>query len=146
MECARPGLQFYAEPTGANRFNNTPGAPKRGELYVICRDGSVQSVWRPESPVEWTLIEDDDKFYFSSPNGPVPCFVRYHATSEDPPVGRHATPQVAEIITKNDDGEIEVSSLLTQCAAIVNDPDQTEAISQFMHGKIGYAEMRARCG
>lgn len=86
-----PGLQFYAEPMGVSRFNITPGMPTPNELYVICRDGSVQSVWNPESPVEWTLFEIDDEFFFSAPSGPAfPCFVRYHATSEDPPDGKNA--------------------------------------------------------
>lgn len=81
----RPGMQFYAEPI----FLRDEG-PKRGELYVICRDGSVQSVWQPERLIDWTLMEStpETHYYFGTLNDPKPCLVFYHATSEDPPEGR----------------------------------------------------------
>lgn len=82
------------------------------------------------------------------------------------------TPQRAEIIEQNDDGE-EVTSAppgapmkprapptlaqldtisrnlnpdLARCAVMVSDPDQTDALTAFAEGKLSYAEMRARCG
>lgn len=81
-------------------------------------------------------------------------------------------PQCAEITEQKDEGE-EVTSappgapmkprapptfaqldtisrnldpLLAQCAVIMGDPDQTEALTEFAEGKLSYAEMRARCG
>jgi hypothetical protein len=38
--------------------------PKGGELYIICRDGSVQSVYEPSRPIGWELLENDDRFYW----------------------------------------------------------------------------------
>lgn len=107
MEVCRPGLQFYAEPM-AGYVHSGPG-PVRGELYVVCRDGSVQSVWNPEQNVGWELIEDGDSWFYSTTDGLKPCLVRYHATSEDPPVGRSARPQNAEVIEQVDKA-LEVSS------------------------------------
>ncbi len=36
--------------------------------------------------------------------------------------------------------------ILAQCAQIVNDPEQTEALAKFAEGKMSYAEMRGLCG
>lgn len=63
------------------------------------------------------------------------------------------TPQNAEITQAPDDGQKEVTSrlasidpVLAECAAIVGDPVQTEALTRFAEGKLSYAEMRALCG
>ena len=39
-----------------------------------------------------------------------------------------------------------LSPQLAACAALVNDPVQTDAIAKFAEGKLSYAEMRALCG
>lgn len=39
-----------------------------------------------------------------------------------------------------------IDPLLAQCAVVVNDPVQTEAMARFAEGKMSYAEMRALCG
>jgi hypothetical protein len=64
-------------------------------------------------------------------------------------------PQKAEI-TEQKDTDDEVDSklakiakfnpLLAQCAAIVDDPAQTDAMAKFAEGKMSYAEMRGLCG
>lgn len=179
-----PGLQFYAEqvdplcsPTGLFPTMSTyqygfdlEGGPKRNELYVVCQDGSIQSVHEPSRPIGWELIEDGDEFWYrvTQMNHPRKrCAVRYHSRVEDPPAGRGSigsvvvacrrveTPQNAEVTEQSDDGE-EVASqlkkiatidpLLAHCAVILDDPDQTAAMAKFAEGKMSYAEMRGLCG
>ena len=180
-----PGLQFYAEqvdpmypPTGLYPTMSTyqygldlEGGPKRNELYVVCKDGSIQSVHEPSRPIGWELIEGEfDDWYYrvTQMNHPRKrCAVRYHSRVEDPPAGRGhigsvvvacrriETAQNAEVTEQRDDGE-EVSSqlkkiatidpLLAHCAVILDDPVQTEAMAKFAEGKMSYAEMRGLCG
>jgi len=183
-----PGLQFYAEqidplypPTGLYPTMSTyglldlEGGPKRNELYVVCKDGSIQSVHEPSRPIGWELIEEGDEFWYrvTQMNHPKKrCAVRYHSRTEDPPAGRgrigsvvtfgrsymdsQDSPQFGEISEQKDEGESEVSSqlesiskidpLLAQCAVILNDPVQTAAMAKFAAGKMSYAEMRGLCG
>lgn len=174
-----PGLQFYAEqidplhpparlqPTmSMYGLLNLEGGPMRNELYVVCHDGSIQSVHEPSRPIGWELIEDGDEWFYrvTQMNHPRKrCAVRYHSRTDDPPVGRgrigsvvtFERPQKAEITEQKDEGD-EVDSqlkkiatidpLLTQCTAIVGDPVQTEAMARFAEGKMSYAEMRGLCG
>lgn len=179
-----PGLQFYAEqidplypPTGLYPTMSTygildlEGGPRRNELYVVCKDGSIQSVHEPSRPIGWELIEDEfDDWYYrvTQMNHPKKrCAVRYHSRVEDPPAGRGSigsvvtierrveAPQNAEITEQEEEGE-EVASqlkkiatidpLLAQCAVIVGDPEQTAAMAKFAEGKMSYAEMRGLCG
>jgi hypothetical protein len=174
-----PGLKFFAEqidplhpPTGLYPtmsiygLLNLEGGPQRNELYVVCQDGTIQSVYEPSRPIGWELIEDGDEFWYrvTQMNHPRKrCAVRYHSRVEDPPAGRGAIgsvvtrerPQKAEISEQNDSGD-EVTSqlskiatidpLLAQCAAILDDPAQTAAMAKFAEGKMSYAEMRGLCG
>ena len=174
-----PGLQFYAEqidplhpttglyPTmSMYGLLNLEGGPQRNELYVVCQNGSIQSVHEPSRPIGWELIEDGDEFWYrvTQMNHPRQrCTVRYHSRVEDPPKGRGITgsvvvacrrleePQEAEVTEQKDTGD-EVSSiakidpLLAQCAVILNDPVQTAAMAKFAEGKMSYAEMRGLCG
>lgn len=170
-----PGLQFYAEqidplhPPGELQRTTSmygllklEGGPQRNELYVVCQDGSIQSVHEPSRPIGWELIEDGDDWYYrvTQMNHPRKrCAVRYHGRTDNPPRGRGGigsvvaaeTPQNAEITEQRDDGE-EVASLsnidplLAQCAVILNDPVQTAAMVEFAEGKMSYAEMRMHCG
>lgn len=169
---ATPGLQFYADqidpiypPTGLYPTMSTygrldlEGGPQRNELYVVCQDGSIQSVHEPSRPIGWELIEDGDEFWYrvtQMNHVPKRCLVRYHSRVADPPVGRgqigsvvyvcrrRDEPQFAEVIEQQEDeGDAEVSSidpLLAQCAAIVGDPVQTEALAKFTRG------VRGLCG
>ena len=159
-----PGLQFYAEqvdplypPTGLYPTMSTygygmdlEGGPKRNELYVVCKDGSIQSVHEPNRPIGWELIEDEfDDWYYrvTQMNHPKKrCAVRYHSRTDNPPEGHGRIgsvvtverPQNAEITEQKDD-DFEVSSidpLLAQCAVILTDPVQTADL----------AEMRGLCG
>ena len=178
-----PGLQFYAEqidplhpttglyPTmSMYGLLNLEGGPQRNELYVVCQNGSIQSVHEPSRPIGWELIEDGDEFWYrvTQMNHPRKrCAVRYHSRVEDPPKGRGITgsvvvacrrleePQEAEVTEQKDTGD-EVSSelkkiatidpLLAHCAAILGDPEQTAAMAKFADGKMSYAEMRGLCG
>jgi hypothetical protein len=64
-------------------------------------------------------------------------------------------PQKAEITEQKDTGD-EMSSklaeiatidpLLAQCAVMLNDPVQTDAMAKFAEGNMSYAEMRGLCG
>ena len=136
-----PGLQFYAEqvdllypPTGlyptmsTYGLLNLEGGPQRNELYVVCQDGSIQSVHEPSRPIGWELIEDGDDWYYrvTQMNHPRKrCAVRYHSRTENPPVGhgrigsvvtversymdRQDSPQFGEVTEQKDEGD-EVSS------------------------------------
>lgn len=179
-----PGLQFYADPidplypsTGLYPTMSTygrldlEGAPTRNELYVVCKDGSIQSVHEPGRPIGWELIEDGDEWFYrvTQMNHPRKrCAVRYHSRVEDPPAGTGRIgsvvqvcrrivdePQKAEIIEQKDTGDeadsklakiAKFNPLLAHCAAIVDDPVQTDAMAKFAEGKMSYAEMRGLCG
>jgi len=148
-----PGLQFYAE-----QIDSLKGGPQRNELYVVCKDGSIQSTYEPTRPIGWELIEDGDEWFYRVTHMNHPrkrCMVMYHSRVEDPPSGNRHKPQKAEITEQKDTGD-EVSSklakiakfdpLLAQCAAIVDNPVQTDAMAKFAEGKMSYAEMRGLCG
>jgi hypothetical protein len=170
-----PGLQFYAEQIdplhSPEELLRTPstygllnleGGPKRNELYVVCKDGSIQSVYEPSRPIGWELIEEGDEFWYrvTQMNHPRKrCAVQYHSRTEYPPSGRGAvgsvvtaeTSQEAEVTEQKDDGDemtsiSKIDPLLAQCAVILNDPVQTAAMAKFAEGKMSYAEMRGLCG
>jgi hypothetical protein len=180
-----PGLQFYAEqidplhpstglyPTmSMYGLLNLEGGPQRNELYVVCQDGSIQSVHEPSRPIGWELIEGEfDDWYYrvTQMNHPKKrCAVRYHSRTDDPPVSsgrfgsvvqvhrRIETPQNAEVTEQKDEGEPDVTSQLKSiaeldpklaaAAAFLNDPEQTAAMAKFAEGKMSYAEMRGLCG
>jgi hypothetical protein len=71
----RPGLKFEAFPLPTEpRLSRTASlydygaalelAPRKNEIYIICRDGSVKSVYDASRPIGWELLEDDDRFYY----------------------------------------------------------------------------------
>lgn len=156
-----PGLKFFAEhidpptsPCGIEDF------PRRNELYVVCKDGSIQSVYEPSLPIGWELIDDGEEWFYCATQMNHPrkrCSVRYHSRTEDPPAGRGGveTSQEAAVTEQKEDGE-EVESqlesiskldpLLAHCAVLVGDPVQTTAMAKFAEGKMSYAEMRGLCG
>jgi hypothetical protein len=135
-----PGLKFFAEQidpvypaTGLYPTMSTyqfgfdlEGGPKQNELYVVCKDGSIQSVYEPDRPIGWELIEDGDDWFYrvTQMNHPRKrCAVRYHSRMDDPPKGRgrigsvvavcrriEDPPQTAEVATQDDEGEDEVTS------------------------------------
>jgi hypothetical protein len=175
-----PGLKFFADridplcpPTGLFPTMSTyqygfdlEGGPVKNELYVVCQNGTIQSVYEPDRPIGWELIEEGDEFWYrvTQMNHPRKrCAVRYHSRVADPPVGRGAIgsvvvacrrvdePQKAEVTEQKDEGD-EVASisrldpLLAHCAVMVGDPVQTAALAKFAEGKMSYAEMRGLCG
>jgi hypothetical protein len=174
-----PGLKFFAEQidpvypsTGLYPTMSTyglldlEGGPCRNELYVVCKDGSIQSVYEPSRPIGWELVEDGDEWFYrvTQMNHPRKrCAVRYHSREEDPPAGRGRIgstvtcerPQNAEITEEMDHGgdvasQLEkiatIDPLLAHCAEILGDPVQTAAMAKFADGKMSYAEMRSLCG
>lgn len=180
---ATPGLKFFAEqidslypstglyPTMSTYgLLNLEGGPVKNELYVVCKNGTIQSVYEPERPIGWELIEDGDEFWYrvTQMNHPRKrCAVRYHSRTDAPPAGRGAIgsvvvaarrvddlPQNAEVIDQKDDSEVvshlkkiaTIDPLLAQCVEMVGDPVQTAAMARFAEGKMSYAEMRGLCG
>ena len=166
-----PGLQFYADqidppyPTMSTYgLLDLECGPKRNELYVVCKDGSIQSVHEPSRAIGWELIEDGDEWYYrvTQMNHPRKrCAAYFHSWTNDPPVGRIGSvmtveePQNAEISEQNgSDDEVtsqlesisKIDPLLAQCAVLVGDPVQTAAMAKFAEGKMSYAEMRGLCG
>jgi len=161
---AKPGLKFFAEPTSvAPTFGLAPtmstysygdrleGSPTHNELYVVCKDGSIQSVYDPSRPIGWELIEEDSGWFYrvtQMNHSPKPCLVRYHSVDPDPPKGRgrigsivmayrrvEDAPQDAEIIIQKDIDREVISKYNP------DDPDQTTALDKFAKG-----QMRGLCG
>ena len=135
-----PGLKFFAEQIdplhSPEELQRTPstygllnleGGPKRNELYVVCKDLSIQSVYEPSRPIGWELIEDefDDWYYRVTQAGHQRkrCAVRYHSRTDDPPSGRGAVgsvvtierPQDAEVVEQEDEGEEVTSKMRSLC-------------------------------
>jgi len=165
-----PGLKFFAEQidpvyptTGLYPTMSTyglldlEGGPKRNELYVVCKDGSIQSVYDPSRPIGWELIEDEyDDWYYrvTQMNHPKKrCAVRYHSRVEDPPAGHGRIgsvvtverPQKAEVTEQKDRGS-EVTSRRAR------DPVEvgfTEAVREYLDEvheaakSVGVAEIAA---
>jgi len=114
-----PGLKFFVEQvdpvyptTGLAPTMSTygildlEGGPKRNELYVVCRDGTVQSVYEPDRPIGWELIEDGDAWFYrvTQMNHPRKrCSVRFHSLVDDPPAGRGAIGSVVQICRRVED-------------------------------------------
>jgi len=132
-----PGLKFFAEaidplyPPGPGLYRtvSTYGMgdrlecqPKQNELYIVCQDGSIQSVYDPEQPIGWELIKNcNDYFYRVTQVGFMPkkCLVRYHSREPEPPLGAKSIGSTvrcysreAAIYEQQDDGEPEVTSAL----------------------------------
>lgn len=94
--------------------------PKGGELYIICKDGSVQSVSDPNRPIGWELLEDGDVFYWRvtqvgfSPERATVLSVEY---ADNYPDGKGFIGSTVSVCTSRDammidfdDGEDEVTS------------------------------------
>ena len=106
MATIYPGLQFYAEvmatagpaptlcrtPSTYGHGNHLELAPCRNDLYVICADGSVESVWDPARPIGWELLESENGWSYRVTQvgfEPRPCIVSYHSRAvEIRPGGR----------------------------------------------------------
>jgi len=127
-------MQFYCDvapssPGGLCRTPSTYGfgdslelSPVKNELYVICKDGSVQSVNEPDRPIGWELHDTPNGWRFRiSQMGfeSQPCEVTYHSRVDPPPVGGRrvgsrvfaAYSREAAMYEQDDeDGEPEVTS------------------------------------
>jgi len=139
-----PGLKFFAEQidplhapeellrtTSTSGLLNLEGGPKRNELYVVCKDLSIQSVYEPSRPIGWELIEDGDEFWYRVTNHTRKrCAVRYHSRTDDPPQGCgpigsvvvacrrvEDSPQNAEVTEQKDDGEEFTSKMRSLCGS-----------------------------
>jgi hypothetical protein len=67
--------------------------PVENEVYVMCKDGSIQSVFRPDLPIKWELIETGVDFFYKTKEQTKDCLVWWHGKMGDIPEG----PQHAEV-------------------------------------------------
>lgn len=132
-----PGLKFFAEaieplyPPGPGLYRTVSTyqygdrlecQPKMNELYIVCRDGSIKSVYDPEQPIGWELIENGNEYFYRVTQVgfmPKKCLVRFHSRDPEPPVGGESVGSTvrcysreAAIYDQEDDGEPEVTSAL----------------------------------
>jgi hypothetical protein len=135
----KPGLKFTAtciEPmyptTGLHATMSSysygsalEGCPTTNDVYIICQDGSIQSVLDPKRPIGWELIEDGNEWFYrvtQMNHTPKKCAVFYRGHDENPPTGHGfigsqvfvcrriiEEPQCAEI-TEASDSSDEISS------------------------------------
>lgn len=90
--------------------------PRENEVYVMCKDRSIQSVFEPQALIGWELIEGDCDFFYrvKQPHQePITCSVFWHGHLEDIPDGVTVIdmPQCAEVIEQGGESEDEVSSM-----------------------------------
>jgi hypothetical protein len=114
MSLKRPGLLFKAEPM-STVFSHIYGSsyetyPHRNELYVVCKDGSIQSRHDPERYIAWELIENEKEGWSYGHNKPLLVF--FVGWDTDIPDGRGSdlTSTNACIVEGESEGEDEVTS------------------------------------
>ena len=97
----------------ADPIPNGHCAPREHEVYVMCQDHSIQSVFDPKTKIGWYLIEDNNEFFYRAMESAFAkkCYVFFHGRLDDIPAGDSQKPQFAEVIEQGDDGEDEVSSV-----------------------------------
>jgi len=150
MATIYPGLQFYAEvmatadppptlcrtPSTYSYGDRLELAPRRNDLYVICADGSVQSVHEPDRPIGWELLESEYGWSYRVTQvgfDPQPCLVEGHSRAEViRPGGRGVGSRVfvatrIEPLESKPNGEIpELSMAFSRQAAIYETEDDGE--------------------
>lgn len=115
-----PGPGLYRTVSTYQYGDRLECQPKINELYIVCQDGSIQSVYEPDTPIGWELIKTGtDYFYRVTQVGftPKKCMVRYHSREPEPPLGNRAVGSAIQIYSceagiyeQEDTGEPEVSS------------------------------------
>ena len=87
----RPGLMFKAfplEPTAE------PFHVIKNDVYIICKDMSVQSRTDPTIPINWELVELDNNWMYRTKNEMKPIAISFYGWATDIPEG-HTTPRGA---------------------------------------------------
>lgn len=59
--------------------------PVEHEVYVMCEDGSIQSVFRPDLPIKWELIEKRGDFFYKTEEQTKECLVWWHGKMQNIP-------------------------------------------------------------
>ena len=162
----RPGLMFKAFPlpySSQNTLEPTVSTysygdrledrPKKDDVYVICKDGSVQSRVEPGRPIGWELLELDNTWAYrvtQMNHKPKPLAVSFYGWATDIPEGYTTPPPTPRGAPECPDAPLkaiyEFDEKLGHCAEIINDQVQTEAMATFVRGEMSYAEMRGLCG
>lgn len=136
VQLLRPGLKFEIFPrpprptltrtASSYQFGESLELwPKSNEPYIICADMSVQSLFAPDKPIGWQLIDENDRWYFRvTQHGfqPQEVSVRIIGYVDEFPGGRGSIGSIIEysradamILDLDDDGEPEVSSRSPEC-------------------------------
>jgi hypothetical protein len=120
-----PGVMFKVSGVETGLFrtvsnyghgDNLHCRPRENEVYVMCKDHSIQSVFQPQALIGWELIEDRNDFFYRVKQlnqEPIKCSVFWHGRLEDIPAGVTGIdmPQCAEVIEQGGESEEEVSSV-----------------------------------
>lgn len=88
-----PSSRLERTPSTYEYGQNLETRPVKGETYVMCVDGSIQSIRFPDKPIGWELIKMPGTLFGMgwrvSQVGfePEECYVRIHGRSESTPKG-----------------------------------------------------------
>ena len=112
MSLKRPGLLFKAEPM-ARVYSSNYGSkyetyPHRNELYIVCKDGTVQARHDPERVIAWDLLENEKEGWDFGHNKPLLVF--FVGWDSDIPDGHGSDSTNACIEEGESEGGEEVSS------------------------------------
>jgi hypothetical protein len=92
-----PGVMFRVtiqNPIFPPANQNPREVPVEHEVYVMCEDGSIQSVFRPELPIKWELIETRGDFFYKINEQMKECLVWWHGKMQDIPEGSKDLPDI----------------------------------------------------
>jgi len=92
-----PGVMFRVtiqDPIFPPSNQDPREVPVEHEVYVMCEDGSIQSVFRPELPINWELIETHGNFFYKIEEQTKECLVWWHGKMKDIPEGSKDLPDI----------------------------------------------------
>jgi hypothetical protein len=122
----------------------------RNDVYVICKDMSIQSRTDPTIPINWELVELANSWMYRTKNEMKPIAISFYGWATDIPEGHMTPPSTPRVAPECPDAPLkaiyEFDEKLGHCAQIINDQVQTETMAKFVRGGMSYAEMRGLCG
>jgi hypothetical protein len=89
-----PSSRLGRTPSTYEYGSNLETRPVKGEAYVMCADGSIQSKWFPEKPIGWELVKMPGTLFGAGWRvtqfgfEPEECFVAILGRAEETPTGR----------------------------------------------------------